>query len=81
MLEVWPGGVLPGATPGTRGTGLAQALAALASEAPVEDILLVGRLEEVPTAHLTRPDGPVAPDAGFVRPGLEAVAREHGASS
>lgn len=81
MLEVWPGGVLPGTPPEGRGVGLAQALAALAAEAPVEDILLVGRLEDAPTAHLARPDGPVAPDAGFVRPGLEAVAREHGASS
>lgn len=79
MLEVWPGGALPGA----RGEGvrLAVALAELAGEAPVEDILLVGRIEDAPTAHLARPDGPVAPDAGFARPGLEAVAREHGASA
>lgn len=79
MLEVWPGGALPGA--GGEGVRLAVALAELAGEAPVEDILLVGRIEDAPTAHLTRPDGPVAPDAGFARPGLEAVAREHGASA
>jgi 2-amino-4-hydroxy-6-hydroxymethyldihydropteridine diphosphokinase len=69
MLEVWPGGALPG------GRSLASALAALA---PIEDILLVGRLEEQPTSHLARPDGPSAPAAGFERPGLEAVARAHG---
>lgn len=79
MLEVWPGGALPGA--GGEGVRLAVALAELAGEAPVEDILLVGRIEDAPTAHLARPDGPVAPDAGFARPGLEAVAREHGASA
>jgi 2-amino-4-hydroxy-6-hydroxymethyldihydropteridine diphosphokinase len=70
MLEVWPGGVLPS------GERLAVLLTALA---PVEDIRLIGRLEELPTEHLTRPEGPVAPAAGFVRPGLEAIAREHGA--
>jgi 2-amino-4-hydroxy-6-hydroxymethyldihydropteridine diphosphokinase len=69
MLEVWPGGTLPD------GRSLASALAALA---PIEDILLVGRLEEQPTSHLARPDGPSAPAAGFERPGLEAVARAHG---
>jgi 2-amino-4-hydroxy-6-hydroxymethyldihydropteridine diphosphokinase len=79
MLEVWPGGALPAGGAGS-GTRLAAALAALASEGPVEDILLVGRLEEAPTEHPTRPDGPVAPAAGFARPGIEDVAREHGAT-
>ena len=78
LLEVWPGGVLPSGD-GGEGTRLAAALAALASAGPVEDILLVGRLEDVPTSHLVRPDGPDAPGAGFARPGLEDVAREHGA--
>ena len=78
LLEVWPGGVLPSGD-GGEGTRLAVALAALASAGPVEDILLVGRLEDVPTSHLVRPDGPDAPGAGFARPGLEDVAREHGA--
>lgn len=76
LLEVWAGGVLPG-----DGTRIAVALSRLAAEVPLDDILLVGRLEEAPTAHLARPDGPVAPAAGFARPGLEDVAREHGARS
>ncbi len=75
MLEVWPGGTLPD------GTRVAAALAALAGAGPAEEILLVGRLEDAPTEHLLRPDGPTAPAAGFARPGLEDVAREHGASS
>ena len=70
MLEVWPGGQLPG------GERIAMLLNRLA---PIEDIRLFGRLEELPTEHLARPDGPIAPAAGFERPGLEAVAREHGA--
>jgi 2-amino-4-hydroxy-6-hydroxymethyldihydropteridine diphosphokinase len=74
LLEVWPGGVLPGSD-----RRIAVALADLAAVAPIEDILLVGRLEDVPTEHLARPDGPIAPAAGFDRPGLERVAREHGA--
>jgi 2-amino-4-hydroxy-6-hydroxymethyldihydropteridine diphosphokinase len=74
LLEVWPGGVLPG-----DGMRIAVALSRLAEQGPLEDILLVGRLEEAPTAHLVRPDGPVAPAACFQRPGLEDVAREHGA--
>jgi len=73
MLEVWPGGVLPD------GTRVAAALVALAASGHDDDILLVGRLEDVPTEHLLRPDGPSAPAAGFARPGLEDVAREHGA--
>jgi 2-amino-4-hydroxy-6-hydroxymethyldihydropteridine diphosphokinase len=80
MLEVCPGATLP-ATGGAEGpVRVAAALAALAAVGPVDDILLVGRLEDVPTTHLLRPDGPVAPAAGFERPGLEDVAREHGAS-
>jgi 2-amino-4-hydroxy-6-hydroxymethyldihydropteridine diphosphokinase len=76
LLEVWPGGVLPGS-----GRSIASTLSDLAMTAPIEDILLVGRLEEVPTEHLVRPDGPIAPAAGFRRPGLESVAREHGATA
>ena len=69
-LEVWPGGTLPD------GRRLADLLASLS---PVEGIELVGRLPEVPTTRLARPDGPVAPPAGFDRPAAERVAREHGA--
>jgi 2-amino-4-hydroxy-6-hydroxymethyldihydropteridine diphosphokinase len=69
-LEVWPGGTLPDG----RRLG-----ALLASLAPVEDILLVDRLDDVPSSHLRRPDGPVAPAASFDRPALEQVARAHGA--
>lgn len=76
LLEVWPGGVLPG-----DGTRIAVALGRLAAKGPIDDILLVGRLEEAPTAHSVRPDGPVGAAAGFARPGLEDVAREHGARS
>jgi 2-amino-4-hydroxy-6-hydroxymethyldihydropteridine diphosphokinase len=72
MLEVWPGGQLPG------GQRIALLLNALA---PIEDIRLFGRLEALPTQHLARPDGPIAPAAGFERPGLESVAREHGATA
>jgi 2-amino-4-hydroxy-6-hydroxymethyldihydropteridine diphosphokinase len=74
LLEVWAGGVLPG-----DGTRIAVALSRLAGEGTADDILLVGRLEEAPTPHLARPDGPIAPAAGFLRPGVEDVAREHGA--
>jgi 2-amino-4-hydroxy-6-hydroxymethyldihydropteridine diphosphokinase len=70
-LEVWPGGVLPD------GRRLTTMLAALA---PIEDILLVDRLDDVPSAHLRRPDGPHAPAASFSRPAAERIAREHGAS-
>jgi 2-amino-4-hydroxy-6-hydroxymethyldihydropteridine diphosphokinase len=78
LLEVWPGGALPSGGIGA-GTRFAAALASLASAGPVEDILLIGRLEGVPTSHLVRPDGPLAPAAGFARPDLEDVARDHGA--
>jgi len=67
LLEVLPGGALPG------GQRLTTALAALA---PVEDIELELRLEDVPGRRAPRPEGPSAPPAGFVRPGqhdLEAA--------
>jgi 2-amino-4-hydroxy-6-hydroxymethyldihydropteridine diphosphokinase len=73
LLEVWPGGAIPG------GTSVATALAALAAAGPVDEILLVGRLEDTPTTHLPRPDGPTAPSAGFSRPRPEDVVHEHGA--
>lgn len=79
LLEVWPGGTLPAAAPEEPPIRLAAALAALARTEPLDDIRLVGRLEDVPTEHLSRPDGPSAPAAGFLRPGREDVAREHGA--
>ena len=88
LLEVWPAGVLPPAADapqGTPGTRVAASLAALSAAQvvadAVEDILLVGRLDEMPTRHLVRPDGPVAPPADFIRPGLEDVSREHGADA
>jgi 2-amino-4-hydroxy-6-hydroxymethyldihydropteridine diphosphokinase len=69
-LEVWPGGSLPD------GRRFADLLAGLS---PVEGIEPVGRLPEVPTTRIPRPDGPVAPPADFARPAVERVAREHGA--
>lgn len=69
-LEVWPGATLPD---GRRFTDLLTALL------PLEGIAQVGRLPEVPTTRIARPDGPLAPPAGFARPGVEPVAREHGA--
>ncbi len=69
-LEVWPGGSLPD------GRRLADLLAGLS---PVEGIELVGRLPEAPTTRIPRPEGPAAPPAGFRRPAVEPVAREHGA--
>jgi 2-amino-4-hydroxy-6-hydroxymethyldihydropteridine diphosphokinase len=59
LLEVMPGGVLPD---GRRLTGL------LAALAPVEDIELHVRLDDVPTRRQPRPDGPVGPAATFSRP-------------
>lgn len=61
LLEVLPGGVLPG------GQRLTAALAALA---PIEGVELEVRLDEVPSSRLTRPDGPVGGAASFRRPGL-----------
>jgi 2-amino-4-hydroxy-6-hydroxymethyldihydropteridine diphosphokinase len=62
LLEVWPGGVLPD---GRRLTRL------LADLAPIEDIELHVRLEDVPGRHVPRPEGPVGPTASFERPGLD----------
>lgn len=70
LLEVMPGGALPD---GRRLTTL------LADLAPVEGIELVVRLDEVPTRRLPRPAGPAGPPASTTRPGVEPVAREHGA--
>jgi 2-amino-4-hydroxy-6-hydroxymethyldihydropteridine diphosphokinase len=67
LLEVWPGGALPG---GRRPTQL------LAALAPIEGIELVVRLEEVPDTHLARPEGPGAPPASFRRPGLDPTPDE-----
>ena len=60
LLEVLPGGVLPG------GQRLTHALQALA---PVEGIELEVRLAEVPTRRVPRPDGPAGPAPSFQRPG------------
>jgi 2-amino-4-hydroxy-6-hydroxymethyldihydropteridine diphosphokinase len=54
LLEVMPGGALPD---GRRLTGL------LAALAPLEDIELVVRLDEVPGRRVERPAGPSAPRA------------------
>lgn len=62
LMEVWPGGTLPG------GRRITQALAGLA---PIEGIELVVRLADVPGRHLTRPEGPGAPAPSFERPGLD----------
>jgi 2-amino-4-hydroxy-6-hydroxymethyldihydropteridine diphosphokinase len=59
LLEVMPGGALPD---GRRFTSL------LAALAPVEDIELAVRLDDVPTRRQLRPDGPVGPAATFSRP-------------
>lgn len=61
LLEVAPGGALPD---GRRFTQLLNALA------PIEDIELVVRLDDVPTRHLRRPDGPEGGAASFRRPGM-----------
>ena len=61
LLEVFPGGVLPG---GQRLTAALQALA------PVEGIELEVRLDEVPGRRVARPEGPAGPAATFRRPGL-----------
>lgn len=63
LLEVAPGGVLPD---GTRITTLINHLA------PIEGIEHVMRLEELPTRHSRRPDGPQAPAASFTRPNAAA---------
>ena len=61
LLEVFPGGVLPG---GQRLTAALQAIA------PVEGIELEVRLDEVPGRRVARPEGPAGPAATFGRPGL-----------
>jgi 2-amino-4-hydroxy-6-hydroxymethyldihydropteridine diphosphokinase len=67
LLEVWPGGELPG------GRRLTQLLAALA---PIEGIDLFVRLEDVPGRHPPRPEGPSAPPASFERPGFDPAGGE-----
>ena len=62
LMEVAPAGVLPD---GRRLTSL------LAALAPIEDIDLEVRFDEVPTHHLPRPDGPGGAPASFQRPGSE----------
>jgi 2-amino-4-hydroxy-6-hydroxymethyldihydropteridine diphosphokinase len=62
LLEVAPGGALPD---GRRFTQLLRALA------PIEDIELVVRLDDVPTRHLARPAGPSGAAATFRRPGID----------
>jgi len=67
LLEVAPGGALPD---GRRFTQLLNALA------PIEDIELVVRLDDVPTRHLDRPAGPAGGAASFRRPGPDAGAAD-----
>lgn len=62
LLEVAPGGALPD---GRRFTQLLNALA------PIEDIELVVRLEDVPTRHVPRPAGPSGGAATFRRPDID----------
>ena len=67
LLEVAPGGALPD---GRRYTQLLNALA------PIEDIELVVRLDDVPSRHLARPAGPAGGAASFERPGPAAGAAD-----
>ena len=67
LLEGAPGGALPD---GRRFTQLLNALA------PIEDIELVVRLDDVPTRHLDRPAGPAGGAASFERPGPDAGAAD-----
>ena len=67
LLEVMPGGALPD------GVRLTQLLTRLA---PIEDIELVVRLEDVPGRRLGRPEGPNAPPASFERPGIDPDAAD-----
>lgn len=69
LVEVAPGGSLPD------GRRLTQLLNALA---PIDDIELVVRLDDVPGRHVPRPQGPSAPGASFSRPDHDATAVEHG---
>jgi 2-amino-4-hydroxy-6-hydroxymethyldihydropteridine diphosphokinase len=69
LMEVFPGGALPD---GRRVARLAQDVDGL------DQIDLVCRLEDVPTEHLARPEGPVGPPPAFERPAADDLAREHG---
>jgi 2-amino-4-hydroxy-6-hydroxymethyldihydropteridine diphosphokinase len=69
LLEVMPGGTLPD---GRRLTRL------LLELGPIEDIDLVVRLEDVPGARVSRPEGPIGPPASFSRPGLDDQANPPG---
>lgn len=62
MFEILPGGELPD------GRRLARLLADLA---PIEDIDLVVRLDDLPGRRIQRPEGPSAPAASFTRPGFD----------
>lgn len=70
LMEVMPGGALPD---GRRLTRLAMELA------PIDDLDLYLRLEDVPGPHISRPEGPASPPPTLHRPGTDAVASEHGA--
>lgn len=62
MLEVLPGWALPD------GRRLTQLISALA---PIEDLDLVVRLQDVPGRRVARPEGPTGPPASFRRPGID----------
>lgn len=62
MFEIMPGGELPD------GRRLSRLLADLA---PIEDIEMVLRLEDLPGRRFERPEGPSAPAASFDRPGFD----------
>lgn len=70
LMEVFPGGRMPD------GRSIARLVQQVAG---LDDIELVCRLEDVPTEHLARPDGPSGPPATFDRPAADELAREHGA--
>ncbi|HSK24749.1 MAG TPA: 2-amino-4-hydroxy-6-hydroxymethyldihydropteridine diphosphokinase [Egicoccus sp.] len=59
MFEIMPGGELPD------GRRLSRLLTDLA---PIEDIEMVVRLEDLPGRRFERPEGPSAPAASFTRP-------------
>ncbi|MEX2503793.1 MAG: 2-amino-4-hydroxy-6-hydroxymethyldihydropteridine diphosphokinase [Egicoccus sp.] len=63
MSEILPGGELPD------GRRLSRLLTDLA---PIEDIEMVVRLEDLPGRTFERPEGPSAPAATFTRPGFDA---------
>ncbi len=69
LLEVMPGGMLPD---GRRLTRL------LLELGPLEDIDLVVRLEDVPGARASRPEGPTGPPATFSRPVQDEQASDQG---